>query len=258
MLALSKLTIKQIRDLLDQETSLTSPLVESLQSDPRKGVIQALGHLERRLTENKQHYLAFKHRFMYEEKLWQAGNRYVAGIDEVGRGPLAGPVVTAAVVLDGSFDLMDVTDSKQLSAHQREQLYLKIINEAVEVNLAVKSSQEIDQENIYHATQLAMMEAANGLTHRPSHLIVDAVPLSFDIAQTTLIKGDQKSISVAAASIVAKEFRDHLMKTYDQIYPGYDFAHNMGYGTAKHLAGLKQLGITPIHRLSFAPVKKYK
>lgn len=255
---MTKQTIQEIKTALTTETSLDSAFVRSLQSDPRRGVQQALGALQRRLTQQQQRRQAFEQRFVYERQLWQAGNQYVAGIDEVGRGPLAGPVVTAAVVLDETFDLLDVTDSKQLRAQQREHLYLRIINEAVEVNIAVKDNHEIDHENIYHATQLAMIEAVQGLHHQPSHLIVDAVPLAIDIPQTTLIKGDQKSISVAAASIVAKEYRDHLMGVYDQLYPGYDFAHNMGYGTAKHLAGLKERGITPIHRLSFAPVKKYQ
>ncbi len=252
------MTISEIKTALQNETSFSSPLVESLRHDSRKGVQQALLALEKRIEDNEKKVSAFHHRFDYERKFWQSGVKYVAGIDEVGRGPLAGPVVTAAVIVNDDFNLIDVTDSKQLSASQRENLYLKIINEAVEVNIAVKDNQEIDKENIYHATQLAMIEAVNGLKHKPQRLIVDAVPLDIDIMQTTLIKGDQKSISVAAASIVAKEYRDHLMKTYDQIYPGYDFADNMGYGTAKHLDGLRKFGITPIHRKLFAPVKKYQ
>ena len=116
---------------------------------------------------------------------------------------------------------------------------------------------KIDKLNIYAATQDAMIRAVNQLHHRPDHLIVDAVPLALDIPQTTLIKGDQKSISVAAASIVAKEYRDHLMRDYDYVYPGYGFAQNMGYGTKEHLAGLEKLGACPIHRHSFSPVQKY-
>ncbi|MCT3430518.1 ribonuclease HII, partial [Limosilactobacillus fermentum] len=193
----------------------------------------------------------------YENQLWQAGHQYVAGIDEVGRGPLAGPVVTCAVVLDSQFDLVGVTDSKQLSRHEREQLYLRILDEAVEVSLAVSPAQEIDRLNIYAATQTAMIRSVKALHHQPSHLIVDAVPLDIPVPQTTLIKGDQKSISVAAASIVAKEYRDHMMAIYDRLYPGYGFKDNMGYGTAAHLAGLEQLGACPIHRRTFRPVPDY-
>ena len=154
-------------------------------------------------------------------------------MDEVGRGPLAGPVVTCVVILNADFDLIGVTDSKQLTRHERENLYLRIVDEAVEVSIAVNDAPVIDQMNIY------------------------AVPLAIDIPQTTLIKGDQKSISVAAASIVAKEYRDHLMRDYDYVYPGYGFAQNMGYGTKEHLAGLEKMGATPIHRRSFNPVPKY-
>lgn len=255
---MTRLTIKEIRMRLQDETSLESEFVRSLDDNPKKGVQATLAAFKRRIEQELVRRKSFEHRFMYEKQFWQSGIQYVAGIDEVGRGPLAGPVVTAAVIIDDHFDLMDVTDSKQLSAHQREQLYLRIIHEAVEVNIAVKDNHFIDRENIYHATQLAMIESVNGLQHHPGQLIVDAVPLQIDIPQTTLIKGDQKSISVAAASIVAKEYRDHLMAVYDQLYPGYDFAHNMGYGTQKHIAGLRTQGITPIHRLSFAPVKKYQ
>ena len=139
----------------------------------------------------------------------------------------------------------------------REQLYLRILDEAVEVSLAVSPAQEIDRLNIYAATQAAMIRSVKALHHQPSHLIVDAVPLDIPVPQTTLIKGDQKSISVAAASIVAKEYRDHLMAIYDRLYPGYGFKDNMGYGTAAHLAGLEQLGACTIHRRTFRPVPDY-
>lgn len=165
--------------------------------------------------------------------------------------------MTCAVILDDSFDLIEVTDSKLLSRHEREQLYLRIVDEAVEVSIAVNSSAVIDELNIYAATQQAMIRSVNNLNHRPSHLIVDAVPLDINIPQTTLIKGDRKSISVAAASIVAKEYRDHLMADYARLYPGYGFEENMGYGTKQHLAGLAKLGATPIHRKTFAPVPKF-
>lgn len=250
-------TIKQIKEHLSQLTDPNDPYVQQLQSDSRKGVQQALGQFHRRLEQLAKAQAAFRQRFRYEERLWNSGCQYVAGMDEVGRGPLAGPVVTCAVILSPDFDLVGVTDSKQLTRHEREKLYLQIVNEAVEVSIAVNDRAAIDKMNIYAATQDAMIRAIQNLHHRPAHLIVDAVPLSIDIPQTTLIKGDQKSISVAAASIVAKEYRDHLMRDYDRVYPGYGLAENMGYGTKEHLAGLAAHGVTPIHRRSFRPVSTY-
>ncbi|MDD6432921.1 MAG: ribonuclease HII [Lactobacillaceae bacterium] len=250
-------TVKQIRERLSKLTDRSDPYVQSLAADSRKGVQQALAQFYRRLDRQAAAQAAFRQRFRYEEELWQQGCQYVAGMDEVGRGPLAGPVVTCAVILRPDFDLVGVTDSKQLTRHEREQLYLQVVNEAVEVSIAVNDRETIDRLNIYAATQDAMIRAVNNLHHRPDHLIVDAVPLKIAIPQTTLIKGDQKSISVAAASIVAKEYRDHLMRDYDRVYPGYGFAENMGYGTKEHLAGLAAHGATPIHRRSFRPVQDY-
>ncbi|WP_295747029.1 ribonuclease HII [uncultured Limosilactobacillus sp.] len=251
-----QLTVKEVRQLFSTVQTTDDQLFSSYANDPRSGVQKILVQTRRRLVRQAAAREDFAKRFHFEKQLWQAGCRYVAGIDEVGRGPLAGPVVTCAVILDDRFDLVGVTDSKQLTQHEREQLYLKIVDEAVEISIAVNDAPTIDRLNIYAATQQAMIRAVNQLHHRPAHLIVDAVPLKIDLPQTTLIKGDQKSISVAAASIVAKEYRDHLMKDYDRIYPGYDLVENMGYGTAKHLAGLAKLGATPIHRRSFSPVAK--
>lgn len=254
---MSKETIAEIKARLKEVTTLNDPYLRDLQVDSRKGVQTALKQLHRRLEQEQAALEAFQQRFKYERYYWQAGSRYVAGMDEVGRGPLAGPVVTCAVILDENFDLVGVTDSKQLTRQEREKLYLKIVDEALEVSIAVNDREVIDDMNIYAATQDAMIRAINNLHHHPDHLIVDAVPLDIDIPQTTLIKGDQKSISVAAASIVAKEYRDHLMRDYDQVYPGYGFAQNMGYGTKDHLAGLAAQGASPIHRHSFSPVPKY-
>lgn len=254
---MSKETISQVKAHLQAITSSDDPYVQSLTADPRKGVQLALSQFRRRLKRQQEAEQAFRKRFKYENYYWQKGCQYIAGMDEVGRGPLAGPVVTCAVILNANFDLVGVTDSKQLTQHERENLYLKIVDEAVEVSIAVNDQDVIDKMNIYAATQDAMIRAVEQLHHQPAHLIVDAVPLAIDIPQTTLIKGDQKSISVAAASIVAKEYRDHLMRDYDHVYPGYGFAQNMGYGTKEHLMGLKQQGATPIHRRSFSPVQKY-
>lgn len=251
------MSVKAVRERLKTVTTMQDPFVVKMLNDPRKGVQTALQQLQRRLAKRAAAKEAFEKRFKYERALWNAGNHYVAGMDEVGRGPLAGPVVTCAVILDPHFDLIAVTDSKMLSRHEREQLYLRIVDEAVEVSIAVNPPAVIDRLNIYKATQQAMIRSVQSLNHRPNHLIVDAVPLDINIPQTTLIKGDQKSISVAAASIVAKEYRDHLMADYARLYPGYGFEENMGYGTKQHLDGLKKYGVTPIHRRTFAPVPKF-
>lgn len=255
---MSKQSIAEIKAELKTITSMADPYVIGLRSDPRKGVQSAIKQREKQLVRLAEAKQSFGKRFRFERALWQAGHQYVAGIDEVGRGPLAGPVVTCAVILKPDFDLIGVTDSKQLTRKEREELYLHIVDEALEVSVAVNSAHRIDEVNIYRATQEAMIRAVATMAHQPTHLIVDAVPLSIPIPQTTLIKGDQKSISVAAASIVAKEYRDHLMAEYAQLYPGYGFEENMGYGTAKHLAGLKEQGPCAIHRLTFNPVPKYQ
>lgn len=255
---MSKLTIAEVKIRLQTIRKSNDPFLAEIKSDQRKGVQTALRQWKQRNRRRQEAEQEFKQRFKYENYFWDQGCHYIAGMDEVGRGPLAGPVVTCAVILKPTFDLIGVTDSKQLTRKEREELYLQIVNEAIEVSIAVNSAQVIDQMNIYAATQDAMMTSINNLHHRPDHVIVDAVPLpDLPIEQTTLIKGDQKSISVAAASIVAKEYRDHLMRDYDRLYPGYDFAENMGYGTKDHLAGLEQLGATPIHRRTFNPVPKY-
>lgn len=253
---MSKVTISDLKARLQDVDDLSDPLFKDFAQDPRKGAQQALASRRREIMRQQRALAAFKKRFNYERRFWQQGKSLVAGVDEVGRGPLAGPVVTAAVILDDSFDLVPVTDSKQLSRKERESLYLKIVDAAVEVSVGVSDSRVIDRENILEADRLAMVQAVSSLWHHPQQLIVDAVKLPLTIPQLTMYKADAKSISVAAASIVAKEYRDHLMEDYDRLYPQYGFKDNAGYGTAAHLAALKQYGPSPIHRLSFAPVKK--
>ncbi|WP_125703486.1 ribonuclease HII [Lacticaseibacillus daqingensis] len=245
-------TLSELKALLTAP-SVDPALLATLAADPRVGVQRLLAQYDHRQATARAEQLAMVARTRFERELWP---RYphIAGIDEVGRGPLAGPVVTAAVILPHTFDL-PVNDSKQLTAHVREALFPQIISQAVAVSLGVADAPMIDRENIYHATELAMGDAVRHLRVQPDFLLVDAMTVPVPTPQRKLIKGDANSISIAAASIVAKVVRDRLMTLYDQIYPGYDFCDNMGYGTAKHLAGLDQLGITPIHRLSFAPVR---
>lgn len=177
---------------------------------------------------------------------------YICGIDEVGRGPLAGPVVAGAVILPKDDMILYLNDSKKLSEKKREMLYDEIMNRAIATGIGMASPARIDEINILQATYEAMRMAIDNLKVRPDILLNDAVTIpQVDILQVPIIKGDAKSISIAAASIIAKVTRDRLMVEYDKVLPGYDFASNKGYGTKAHIAGLKELGPTPIHRRSF-------
>ena len=177
---------------------------------------------------------------------------YICGIDEVGRGPLAGPVVAGAVILPKDDMILYLNDSKKLSEKKREMLYDEIMNRAVATGIGMASPARIDEINILQATYEAMRMAIDNLKVRPDILLNDAVTIpQVDILQVPIIKGDAKSISIAAASIIAKVTRDRLMVEYDKVLPGYDFASNKGYGTKAHIAGLTELGPTPIHRRSF-------
>ncbi len=185
-----------------------------------------------------------------------SGEGYVCGIDEVGRGPFAGPVVAGAVILPKDCDILYINDSKKLSAKKREELCSIIKEKAVAWATARVENDRIDEINILQATYEAMREAIKKLAVRPDILLNDAVTIpGVDIRQVPIVKGDAKSISIGAASIIAKVTRDEYMKEYDELYPGYGFASNMGYGTAAHIQALKELGPTPIHRRSF--IHKY-
>ncbi len=186
----------------------------------------------------------------YEEKYKEYA--YICGIDEVGRGPLAGPVVAGAVILPRDCRILYINDSKQLSEKKREELYEVIKEQAIAWAVGYATPQRIDEINILQATYEAMREAVGALETKPDLLLNDAVTIpGIAIRQVPIIKGDAKSISIGAASILAKVTRDRLMQEYDQVYPGYDFAGNKGYGSAAHIAALKKLGACPIHRKSF-------
>ena len=176
----------------------------------------------------------------------------VCGIDEVGRGPLAGPVVAGAVILPSDCEILYLNDSKKLSEKKRELLYDEIMEKAVATGIGVISPARIDEINILQATYEAMRMAIGNLETQPSVLLNDAVTIPLvELPQVPIIKGDAKSVSIAAASIIAKVTRDHMMVEYEEIYPGYGFASNKGYGSAQHIAALKELGPTPIHRRTF-------
>ncbi len=186
----------------------------------------------------------------YERKY--ADKEYICGIDEVGRGPFAGPVMAGAVILPKDCEILYLNDSKKLSKKKREALYTEICEKAVCYATAEVGPERIDEINILQATLEAMREAINKLTVRPDIILVDAVHIpGIDIPQESIIKGDAKSVSIAAASVIAKVTRDRIMEGYAGEYPGYGFERNMGYGTAEHRAALKELGVTPIHRRSF-------
>lgn len=246
--------IKEIKELLTND--VTEEQLTELESDPRAGVQKLLISYRKKQAKLLAKKQAFLKRFSYEKQFWQKGE-LVAGVDEVGRGPLAGPVVTAAVIIDHNFNLLEVNDSKKLSPEKRLQLYPKILSEAVSVGIGIKSAEVIDQINIYEADRQAMAQAVKALDVKPDALLVDAMNVPIDLPQVKLIKGDAKSNSIAAASIVAKVFRDKLMDDYDKIYPQYGFPRNAGYGTKEHIEALKKYGPTPIHRKTFAPVSDF-
>lgn len=191
----------------------------------------------------------------YENKLLLQGFLNIAGVDEAGRGPVAGPVVAAAVILDPDYNNEQVKDSKQLTEKQRRVVYWDIINNAIAYGVGIVSVSEIDETNILEATKQAMKIAISNLKLTPDYILIDAVELDIDTYHESIIKGDQKSISIAAASIVAKETRDEIMRDYDKMYPNYGFKQHKGYLTKMHQENLDKYGVSPIHRKTFAPIK---
>ena len=190
----------------------------------------------------------------FEKAAWQKGASMVAGVDEVGRGSLFGPVVAAAVILHPEDRIRGLKDSKLLPRETRERLAAAIRKRAIALAIAAVDHVKIDAVNIYQASRLAMQRAVEQLSVTPDHLLVDAMTLDCDCPQTRIIYGDALSASIAAASIIAKVERDSMMRDFDTAYPGYDLASNKGYGTPKHVRALRDLGPTPLHRRSFAPV----
>lgn len=192
----------------------------------------------------------------YENELYKKGITLIAGIDEVGRGPLVGPVVTAAVILPKNFYDERINDSKKLTEKKREELYNVIKENALSIGIGICSEKVIDEINILQATKKAMIMAVNDLKIKPEHLLIDAVKLDIDIPSTSIIKGDAKSISIAAASIIAKVTRDRMMYELDKKYPEYDFKSNKGYGTKKHIEAIYKYGVLKEHRKTFAPISE--
>jgi len=248
-------TIKEIKEQLANIQRLDDPLLAELEQDSRSGVIQAIEKRKRDIQKRIDEDERLEGMLAYEKECYARGIKLIAGVDEVGRGPLAGPVVAAAVILPKACKIPGLNDSKKIPKFKHKEIYEAVLQEAIAIGIGVKDNHVIDQVNIYEATKLAMMEAIGQLDPQPQHLLIDAMKLDLPISQTSIIKGDANSLSIAAASIVAKVTRDQMMEEFDKEYPGYDFAKNAGYGTANHLAGLDQLGVTPIHRRSFEPIK---
>lgn len=224
--------------------------IECYSTDSRQGVVKLVEQAEKRLDKLKQEKIRIENLKKYEKEYAKCG--YICGIDEVGRGPLAGPVVAGAVILPADCDILYINDSKKLTAAKREELYDVIMEKAVAVGIGMASPKRIDEINILQATYEAMREAINRLSVKPDILLNDAVTIpGVDIRQVPIIKGDAKSISIGAASIIAKVTRDRMMEEYDRIFPEYGFASNKGYGSAEHIKALKEAGPSEIHRASF-------
>ena len=225
-------------------------LFQHYENDERSGVQKLIQQYRKKLQVLENERARTEIMKEYEHKYEHLG--YLCGIDEVGRGPLAGPVVACAVILPQDSRILYLNDSKKLSASKREELYDVIMREAVSVGIGMRSPECIDEINILQATYEAMREAVSKLEVVPQLLLNDAVTIpQITIPQVPIIKGDAKSVSIAAASIVAKVTRDRMMEEYDKVFPEYGFASNKGYGSADHIAALKKYGETPIHRKTF-------
>lgn len=248
-------TIKEIKEALLEITDLTDSRWESYFSDSRIGVKKAIKQRRKAIQAELDEDLRLEKMLTYEKDLYQKGFDLIAGIDEVGRGPLAGPVVAAAVILPKDYKIKGLNDSKKIPKSKHKEIYEAVLSQALSIGIGIKDSHVIDEVNIYEATKLAMVEALSNLNIVPQALLIDAMTLNVELPQQSIIKGDAYSLSIAAASIVAKVIRDELMSNYDAEFPDFSFAKNAGYGTAEHLESLAKFGITPIHRKSFEPIK---
>lgn len=249
-------TIATIKKMLESE-EVDEQLLAQLKQDERKGVQKLVQSYE---NKRKKHELLVKQYIeisKWERALFKKGLKHIVGIDEAGRGPLAGPVVAAAVILPEDVSLLGLTDSKQLSEQQRNCYFEEIQQVAIDYQIAIIDNEVIDQLNILAATKKAMRTALSNLSVPVDHVLIDAVDIEpIPYSSDVLIKGDQKSISIAAASILAKVTRDQYMLSIHEEYPQYGFHQHKGYGTKEHINMIKKYGITPYHRQSFAPVKK--
>lgn len=251
---LSRMNVREVQEALLKNPS--SQMINACLKDPRVGV-KKLAERQLKLQHAQDiEEIRIQRMLIEERKLWQKGYLLLAGLDEAGRGPLAGPVVAAACILPAQFYLPGLNDSKLLTESKREKLYSQIQAQAISYALGSAEPAEIDALNILEATKLAMKRAIEGLKVRPQYLLIDALTLpTVKLPQLPLKGGDRISATIAAASILAKVSRDRLMVELDALYPGYAFSKNKGYGSKEHMQSLRHLGPSPIHRKSFAPVK---
>lgn len=252
------LTVKEIKEHLQSVSDEKDPFIEQCKNDERKSVqalVDAWLKKNERLAAMREEWQAMT---SFERSLRARGYQYIAGIDEAGRGPLAGPVVAAAVILKEDCEILGLTDSKKLSKQKREDYYSYIMEEAAAVGVGIADAHEIDELNIYEASKAAMLKAVQALDVAPDYLLIDAMSLAVDTEQSSIIKGDAKSASIAAGACIAKVTRDRLMDEYAEKYPLYGFEKHKGYGTKEHLNALAKYGPSPIHRRSFAPVKAHE
>jgi ribonuclease HII len=251
LMDIKKMTIKEIEILVKQK-DLTTETITALTNDTRSAVQRLFRKWEREQNEMQRVDALYKYEYQFQKQ----GIEYIAGVDEAGRGPLAGPVFVAAVILPIGLYIPKINDSKKISAKVRESIYELLLKEAIAIERSIVDEKTIDRINIYQATINGMYNAILSLKPKPQQVLIDAVPLEqLEIPSLSLIKGDAISASIAAASIVAKVERDHMMDEYDKMYPEYGFAQHKGYGTTQHVAALKKYGPCPIHRRSFEPVK---
>ncbi len=231
-------------------------LVAELKQDGRSGVQKLLAAYYKKRQAEAQELARFEKMLLYEKQCYNSGAEYVAGVDEAGRGPLAGPMVIGAVVLPRDVFIKGLDDSKKLTAAKRERLYDEILDKALAVSVNIVSVYNIDRLNIYRATQEGMAEVLQNLKIRPQAALIDAMPVQAgEIKTYSLIHGDALSASIAAASVIAKVTRDRMMEQLDKAYPQYDWAHNKGYGSSTHMQALLEHGATCWHRRSYEPVK---
>ena len=254
----SNLSIEEIRrQYLQRQQPVTAQFLNKLGRDPRQGVRKLHGILKKRYEQERAERLRLQNMLNFERVLWKSGIRAIAGVDEVGVGPLAGPVVAAAVIFPPDTEIAGIDDSKQLEPDQRYKLTSKIRASATAIGVASAEVGEIDHLNIYQAALLAMRRAIEALPLTPEHVLVDArVIPGISIPQNSFNKGDGINFSIAAASIIAKTHRDRLMEELDKEYPGYGFAQHKGYATPEHQHAIGELGPCPIHRLSFQFIRE--
>ena len=246
--------ISEVKELL--AAAPTPEQIAMLQADERSGVKKLLAAYYKRLEKAALEQARFESMLTYEKEYYAQGMQYVAGVDEAGRGPLAGPLVIAAVILPQAVFIAGLNDSKQLSAAKREQLYDEIIAKAVAIEVNIVSVSNIDKLNIYTATQRGMAEVLEHLPVQPQVALIDAMPVEAkEINTVSIVHGDALSASIAAASIIAKVTRDRIMERLDKLFPAYGFSHNKGYGSGAHMQAIAEFGATKWHRRSYEPVK---